>query len=94
MAGDKAIDGDGGSGGGGDGGIGADVGLAAGLGAGGFLVAGTAGNAIGNFVPATPGSPAWGPTVRAQLTAAKELLADGLITEDDYAALKARILGL
>jgi hypothetical protein len=86
------MDGDGG--GLGDGGIGDAVGLAAGLGAGGFLVAGTAGNAIRNFAPATPGTPSWGPTVRAQLTAAKELLADGLITEDDYTALKARILGL
>lgn len=96
MAGDRAIDGDGGGGDGGigDGGIGADVGVGLGLGAGGFVVAGVAGNAIRNFAPVTPGTPAWGTTVRAQLEAAKELLADGLITQDDYTAVKARILGL
>jgi hypothetical protein len=91
VAGDRAIDGDGG---GGDGGIGADVGVGLGLGAGGFLVAGVGRGGIDRFAPVTPGAPAWGPTMRAQLEAAKEMLADGLITEDDYAAVKARILGL
>lgn len=84
--------------GGGDGGggfDGADVGMAAGMGAGAglFMNAGAMGS-VSRMVPPTPGAPLTAAQVRAQLEAYQQLQAEGIITQEEYEAVKARILGL
>jgi hypothetical protein len=88
--------GDDGGFGGGEGGWGpsdADAGLGLAGGAGLIMTGGVLG-ALGNMVPPTPGSPPTAAAQRALLTEYKRMVADGLITEDDYQAVKSKVLGL
>ena len=80
-----------GDGGGGDfGGDWGDGGALAGgaLVGGGLIFGGLGVGAQSNLVPATPAN------LRKELTDLKQMLADGLITPEDYDVLKARALGL
>ncbi|PKQ25240.1 MAG: hypothetical protein CVT64_11090 [Actinobacteria bacterium HGW-Actinobacteria-4] len=79
--------------GGGD--VGDGTAMVAGMGAGaGLVMAGGALGAMSKMVPPTPGGLLTTASVREQLEAYKKMQADGLITQDDYDAVKARVLGL
>lgn len=71
----------------------ADAGLGFAGGAG-MIMAGGVMGALGNMVPPTPGSPPTATAQRATLEQYRQMVEEGLITEDDYQAVKSKVLGI
>ena len=94
------MDGFGGDGGGfGDGGgllgdvAGSDAGVGMAAGADMIMAGGFMGGQR-NMVPHTPGAALTAQAQRATLENYRQMVTEGLITEDDYQAVKAKVLGL
>lgn len=94
------MDGFGGDGGGfGDGGgllgdvAGSDAGVGMAAGAGMIMAGGFMGGQR-NMVPHTPGAALTAQAQRAALEKYRDMVREGLITEDDYDAVKSKVLGI